>query len=104
MNWESFCRNADRLLFQQLANHTQPGGITMSQATLTGNINSVNVDRLGGMIRTVQENPALGTFQFRAKNQWMAGGHNRSTIQGFYGAGQEYTSRKTPFILDSDEP
>ena len=76
----------------------------MSQATITEVINGVNVDRMGGMIRTLQENPELGTFQFRAKNRWMAGGHNCSTIQSFYGPGQEDTSRKTPFILDSDEP
>ena len=70
----------------------------MSQATITGVINGVNADRMGGMIQTVQQNPNMATFQFRAKNQWMAGGHNRSTIQGFYGAGQEYTSRKAPFV------
>jgi uncharacterized OsmC-like protein len=106
MNWESFCRNADRLLFQQLANaqHTQQGGLIMSQATITAVINGVNVDRMGGMIQTIQQNPKLGTFQFRAKNRWMTGGHNRSTIQSFYGPGQEDTTRKKPFVLDADEP
>src|SRR5215831_1078937 len=106
MNWESFCRNADRLLFRQLNNyqHTQPGGIIMSQATMTGVINGVDVDRIGATIRAVQENTSLGTFQFRAKNRWIGGGHNRSTIQSFYGAGQEDTARKKPFVLDSDEP
>ena len=76
----------------------------MSQATISGAINGVNVDRMGGMIQTVQQNPDLATFQFRAKNRWVTGGHNCSTIQTFYGAGQEYTSRKIPFVLDSDEP
>jgi len=106
MNWKSICRNADRLLFRQLASdqHIQPGGVIMSQATITEIINGVNVDRLGGMIQTVQQNPNLGSFQFRAKNRWMTGGHNCSTIQSFYGAGQEYTTRKKPFVLDSDEP
>ena len=76
----------------------------MSQATITEVINGVNVDRLGGMIRTVQQNPNMANFQFRAKNRWMTGAHNSSTIQSFYGAGQEYTTRKKPFVLDSDEP
>jgi len=76
----------------------------MSQATITAFINGVNVDRMGGVIQAVQQNPNLATFQFRAKNQWMTGGHNCSTIQGFYGAGQEHTTRKKPFVLDSDEP
>ena len=76
----------------------------MSQATMTGVINGVDVDRIGATIRAVQENTSLGTFQFRAKNRWIGGGHNRSTIQSFYGAGQEDTARKKPFVLDSDEP
>lgn len=76
----------------------------MSQATITEVINGVNADRLGGMIRTVQQNPNLATFQFRAKNRWITGGHNRSTIQSFYGPGQEDTSRRKPFVLDADEP
>jgi uncharacterized OsmC-like protein len=75
----------------------------MSQATFTPVINGVNVDRMGAMIQTVQQNPNLATFQFRAKNRWMTGGHNCSTIQSFSGAGQE-TTRKKPFVLDSDEP
>jgi uncharacterized OsmC-like protein len=106
MNWEYFCRNADRQLFRQLASyqHTQQEGVIMSQATITAVINGVNVDRMGGMIQTVQQNPKLGTFQFRAKNRWITGGHNCSTIQSFYGAGQEFTTRKKPFVLDSDEP
>jgi uncharacterized OsmC-like protein len=106
MNWECFCRNADRLLIRQFVNyqHSHQGGVFMSQATMTAVINGVNVDRMGGMIQTVQQNPKLGTFQFRAKNRWMTGGHNCSTIQSFYGAGQEFTTRKKPFVLDSDEP
>jgi len=106
MNWESFCRNADRLLFRQLANyqHIQQGGVIMSQATMTGVINGVDVDRLGATIQTVQQNTSLATFRFRAKNRWIDGGHNRSTIQSFYGAGQEDTVRTKPFALDADEP
>ena len=75
----------------------------MTQATMTAVINGVNVDRMGAIIQAVQQNPNLGTFQFRAKNRWMTGGHNRSTIQSFYGAEQEST-RQNPFVLDSDEP
>ena len=76
----------------------------MSQATITAVINGVNVDRMGGMIQTVQQNSNLATFQFRAKNRWITGGHNCSTIQSFYGPGQEDTTRRKPFVLDADEP
>ena len=76
----------------------------MSQATINGVINGVNVDRLGETVAAIQNNPALATSQFRATNRWINGGHNRSSIQGFYAAGQEDTTRTKPFVLDADEP
>jgi uncharacterized OsmC-like protein len=105
MNWESLCRNADRLLFRQyLTNQQHKGGSHMSQTTMNGVINGVDVDRMGQTIQAIQQNPDLGTSQFRAVNRWISGGHNRSTIQSFYSAGQEDTTRTKPFILDADEP
>jgi uncharacterized OsmC-like protein len=105
MNWESFCRNADRLLFRQcLIKQRYKGGIHMSQATMSGVINGVDVDRMGQTVQAIQQSPGLGASQFRAVNRWISGGHNRSTIQGFYGAGQEDTTRTKPFVLDADEP
>lgn len=76
----------------------------MSQATMSGLINGVDVERLGQTVQAVQQNPGLGTSQFRAVNRWVSGGHNRSTIKGFFGAGQEDTSRTKSFVLDADEP
>src|SRR5215510_13417427 len=106
MDWKSFCRNADRLLFRQLTTHqhTQSGGVIMSQATMTRVINGVDVDQMGATIQAVQQNTSLATFHFRAKNRWITGGHNRSTIQSFYGAGQENTGRNTLSALDPDGP
>lgn len=76
----------------------------MSQTTMNGVINGVDVDRMGKTIRAIQQNPDLGTSQFRAVNRWINGGHNRSTIQSFYSAGQEDTTRTKPFVLDADKP
>ena len=76
----------------------------MSQATMSGVINGVDVERLGQTIQAVQKDPGVAKSQFRAINRWVSGGHNRSTIQGFYAAGQEDTSRTKPFVLDADEP
>ena len=67
-------------------------------------INGVNVDQLVATVNAVQENPDIARFQFRARNEWVEGGHSCTTIQGFYGAGQEDTSRSYPFVLDGDEP
>ncbi len=76
----------------------------MSQTTMSGVINGVDVDRMGATTQAVQSNPSLATFQFRAANQWIGGGYNRSTIKSFYGAGQEDMTRTTPFVLDADKP
>lgn len=69
-----------------------------------GKINGVDVDRLFATIDAVGKDTSLADFRFRAENSWMRGGHNRSTIQGFYGAGQEDPTRTKPFVLDNDEP
>ncbi len=66
--------------------------------------NGINVDQMFGTLDLLKEQPALGTFQFRASNRWMGGAHNRSTIKSFYGAGQEDASRTEPFTLDAGEP
>jgi uncharacterized OsmC-like protein len=71
---------------------------------VTHTINGVDVDRLSGTIDHIGADPTLARFQFRARNHWIDGGHSRSTIKEFYGAGQEDTSRTEPFVLDSDEP
>jgi uncharacterized OsmC-like protein len=67
-------------------------------------VNGVDVARLYETIEAVQGNPTLAPFEFRAANRWVSGGHNRSTIEGFYGAGREDDSRAEPFVLDADEP
>jgi uncharacterized OsmC-like protein len=67
-------------------------------------VNGVNVDQLVGTINAIKENPSLARFQFRAETEWVAGGHSRTTIQRFYGAGQEDASRAQPFVLEGDEP
>ena len=69
-----------------------------------GTRNGVDVDRMIGTIDAITRQPALANFEFRARNRWIQGGHNTSEIQGFYGAGQEDTTRTAPFTLDNDEP
>jgi len=67
-------------------------------------MNGVNVDQLFGTINAIKETPGLARFKFRASNRWINGGHNRTTIKDFYGAGQEDTSHPSPFVMDNDEP
>jgi uncharacterized OsmC-like protein len=66
--------------------------------------NGVDVPTLFATLDAVKGAPQIAQFQFRATNEWISGTHNRSSIQGFYGAGQEDTSRTTPFSYDADHP
>lgn len=67
-------------------------------------LNGVNVEQLVATVNAIKSNPALARFTFRAASDWVDGGRSRTTIQGFYGAGQEDTSRARPFVLEGDEP
>jgi len=67
-------------------------------------VNGVNVEQLFGTIDAINEIPSLARFKFRATNRWINGGHNRTTIKDFYGAGQVDTSRQAAFVINSDEP
>jgi hypothetical protein len=66
-------------------------------------LNGVDVEVVKGVIDAVNEKPDLAKSKFRAKNQWIDGGHNRTTVTDFYTAGQEI-SHATQFVLDADEP
>jgi len=66
--------------------------------------NGVDTPTLFATLDAVKAQPELARFQFRATNRWVAGTHNRSTIRGFYGAGQEDTSRTADFVYDADHP
>ncbi|HEX6871505.1 MAG TPA: OsmC family protein [Micromonosporaceae bacterium] len=66
--------------------------------------NGVDVPTLFATLDAVRANPDLAAFQFRATNRWVSGTHNRSTIRGFYGAGQEDATRTQDFVYDADHP
>ncbi len=66
-------------------------------------VNGVNVDELFGTIDAIKKAPVIAKFKFRAENQWIDGGHNRTTLKNFYGTQQDH-EHKEPFLLDADEP
>jgi uncharacterized OsmC-like protein len=66
--------------------------------------NGVDTQQMYATLDLIKGRPELARFQFRASNRWIDGAHNRSTIQGFYGAGQEDESRAASFELDAGEP
>jgi uncharacterized OsmC-like protein len=59
---------------------------------------------MGATVAALQATPTLARFEFRARNRWITGGENRSTIKDFYGAGQEDASREKAFEFTNGEP
>jgi uncharacterized OsmC-like protein len=76
----------------------------MTAVTTSPIRNGVDTQTLYATLDLLGEQPELGRFRFRARNRWIDGAHNRSTIQGFYAAGGEDTSREQAFELDAGEP
>jgi uncharacterized OsmC-like protein len=66
--------------------------------------NGIDTAQVYGTLDAVKAQPELARFEFRVRNRWIDGTHSRSTIQGFYGAGQEDESRELPFVVDASEP
>jgi uncharacterized OsmC-like protein len=70
----------------------------------TKTFNGLDTVQMTGTVTAIKDQPQIAAFQFRAKNEWIAGMENRTTIQGFYGAGQEDASRKKAFTYLNSEP
>ncbi len=80
-------------------NNTVRGAVSV----LSNQVNGVAVEDLSKTIDAIKATPSIAKFKFRIRNQWVDGGRNSSTADGFYGAGQEQ-SRPKQFVLEADEP
>jgi uncharacterized OsmC-like protein len=80
--------------------------MTTQTATQTSTtvVNGFETQAIGQIVGTLSNDRTLAKFQFRASNQWIGGGENRSSIQGFFGAGAEDRSRRHPFTVVNGEP
>jgi uncharacterized OsmC-like protein len=65
--------------------------------------NGVDTPTLFATLDAVKQAPEAAKFQFRAHNQWMNGTHSRSTIEDFFGVGEERAHERT-FTFDADHP
>lgn len=70
----------------------------------TSMINGIDVMAYEKIVEAVKAEQELSKFQFRASNRWDMGGYNRTTIKGFYGAGEEHGAEDRTFVLEADEP
>ncbi|MCP4336082.1 MAG: OsmC family protein [Gammaproteobacteria bacterium] len=65
--------------------------------------NGVNVDALLGARAALTEEPAAAAFKWRATCEWVNGTHSRSTVEQFFGLGEDQ-SHRTEFTFDADHP
>lgn len=65
--------------------------------------NGVDTATLFATLDAVKEAPEAARFQFRARNRWVSGTHSRSTIDDFFGVGEE-RSHDAPTVHDVDHP
>jgi uncharacterized OsmC-like protein len=86
--------------------------MTMTEQSITqkttspaddGIVNGIHMETLQGTVNAIEQDPELGKCRFRARNRWLGGNHNCTTVTGFYGAKQEI-AHKQQFELHADEP
>ena len=65
--------------------------------------NGVNVEALLGARAALSEAPAAAAFKWRATCEWINGTHSRSTVQQFFGLGEDQ-SHRSEFTFDADHP
>ncbi|MEO1140264.1 MAG: OsmC family protein [Pseudomonadota bacterium] len=75
----------------------------MTVNTETTQKNGVNVQALLDARAALEVSPEAGQFTWRAACEWIDGVHSRSTIEGFFGLGDEQ-SHTQAFSIDADHP
>jgi len=65
--------------------------------------NGVNVEALLGARVALTEAPEAAKFTWRASCEWKNGTHSRSTVEEFFGLGEEQRHR-TVYSFDADHP
>jgi uncharacterized OsmC-like protein len=66
-------------------------------------VNGVNVDDIGDLVGSIQQDASLAGSRFRLTNKWVRGGNNQSRVTGFYSGGQDHEHLQE-FTIEADEP
>src|SRR5215211_1495990 len=69
----------------------------------TGVRNGVDTVTLFATLDAVKDAPEAARFQFRARNRWVSGTHSQTTIEDFFGVGEERAHEKAS-VHDVDHP
>ena len=65
--------------------------------------NGVNVEALLGAREAMTGMPAAAAFTFSAQSEWVNGTHTSTTVEKFFGIGEQQTHRRA-FVLETDHP
>ncbi len=65
--------------------------------------NGVNVGALLDAREALSQAPEAAQFTWRARCEWVKGTHSRSTVEGFFGLGEEQKHRNK-YTLEADHP
>jgi uncharacterized OsmC-like protein len=74
----------------------------MSEETATVN-NGVNVQALLDAREALTDAPDAATFKWRASCEWLNGTHSKSSVEGYFGLGEEHMHR-SKYDLEADHP
>jgi uncharacterized OsmC-like protein len=65
--------------------------------------NGVNVEALLDARKALAETPEAAKFKWRATCSWVNGTHSTSSVEGYFGLGEEHKHKRT-FSFDADHP
>lgn len=66
-------------------------------------LNGVDLEAVLGARSTIENDPEIGQFTWRARCSWIDGTQSRSVVDGFYGFGDEQ-ARSEPHEIEADHP
>ena len=75
----------------------------MATEIMNDRVNGIDLSVLTETVNAVRKDPELGKCRFRARNKWVEGNHNCTTVTDFYGAKSEQR-HKHDFEMHADEP
>ncbi len=78
--------------------------MTKTTMTKSEKVNGVDVGQVQKLIASIEADRAFADMRFRARNNWLGGGLNRSRIKDFYAGCEEDATRSEIFELHADEP
>jgi uncharacterized OsmC-like protein len=78
--------------------------MTITDSTSQNSVdNGVNVEALLGAREAMTGMPAAAAFTFSAQSEWVNGTHTSTTVEKFFGIGEQQTHRRA-FVLETDHP